>query len=56
MDLVLQGEVEGDMLHAFLGEGLGARRILLLLEVLDHVWEPHRQAVIARGGECGRGG
>lgn len=48
--LVFQGEVEGDVLHPLLGEGLGARLVLLLLDVLDHVREPHRQAVVAAGG------
>lgn len=48
--LVLQGEVEGDVLHPLLGEGLGARLVLLLLDVLDHVGEPHRQAVVAARG------
>lgn len=52
MHLVLQGEVEGDVLHPLLGEGLGARLVLLLLDVLDHVREPHRQAVVAvKGGQ-----
>lgn len=52
MHLVLQGEVEGDVLHPLLGEGLGARLVLLLLDVLDHVGEPHRQAVVAaKGGQ-----
>lgn len=45
--LVLQGEVECDVLHPLLGEGLGARLVLLLLDVLDHVREPHGQAVVA---------
>lgn len=50
MHLVLQGEVEGDVLHPLLGEGLGAGLVLLLLDVLDHVREPHRQAVVAARG------
>lgn len=55
MHLVLQGEVEGDVLHPLLGEGLGARLVLLLLDVLDHVREPHRQAVVAaKGGQSSR--
>lgn len=53
MHLVLQGEVEGDVLHPLLGEGLGARLVLLLLDVLDHVREPHRQAVVAAKGGHG---
>lgn len=48
--LVFQGEVEGDVLHPLLGEGLGTRLVLLLLDVLDHVGEPHRQAVVAARG------
>lgn len=48
--LVFQGEVEGDVLHPLPGEGLGARLVLLLLDVLDHVREPHRQAVVAAEG------
>ena len=47
MHLVLQGEVESDVLHLLLGEGFCAGFILLLLDVLDHVWEPHRQPVVA---------
>lgn len=47
MYLVFQGEVEGNMLDSLLREGLGSRVILLLLDVLDHVGEPHRQTVIA---------
>lgn len=48
--LVFQGEVEGDVLYPLLGEGLGARLVLLLLDVLDHVREPHRQAIVAARG------
>lgn len=51
MHLVLQGEVEGDVLHPLPGQGLGARLVLLLLDVLDHVREPHCQAVVAVKGE-----
>lgn len=47
MHLVLQGEVEGDVLHPLVGEGLCAGFIFLLLDVFDHIWEPHRQAVVA---------
>lgn len=47
VDLVLQGEVEGHMLHFLLDEDFGARGVLLLLQVLDHVGEPHGQAVVA---------
>lgn len=54
MDLVFQGEVKGDMFYFLLDENLGARRVLLLLQVLDHVGEPHCQAVVAGGGRGGR--
>lgn len=47
MHLVFQGEVKSDMLHSLLGEGLCARLVLLLLDVLDHVWEPHCQTIVA---------
>lgn len=47
MHLVFQGEVKSGMLHSFLSEDLCAGFIFLLLDVLDHVWEPHRQAVVA---------
>lgn len=47
--LVLQGEVEGDVLHLLLDEDLGARGVLLLLEILDHVREPHRQPIVTEG-------
>lgn len=50
VDLVLQGEVEGDVLHLLLDEDLGARGVLLLLQVLDHVGEPHGQTVVAVRG------
>lgn len=45
--LVFQGEVKRDVVHSLLGEGLCARLVFLFLDVLDHVWEPHRQAVVA---------
>lgn len=47
MHLVFQGEVESPVLHSLLREDLGAGLVVLLLDVLDHVWEPHRQAVVA---------
>lgn len=47
MHLVFQGEVKRDMLHSFLTESLSARFIFLLLDVLDHVREPHRQTIVA---------
>lgn len=47
MHLVFQGEVESDMFHSFIREGLCVGLIFLLLDVLDHVWEPHCQAVVA---------
>lgn len=50
MDLVFQGEVKGDVFYFLLDENLGAGGVLLLLQVLDHVGEPHCQAVVAGGG------
>lgn len=47
MHLVFQGEVKRDMLHSLLTESLSARFIFLLLDVFDHVREPHRQSVVA---------
>lgn len=47
MHLVFQGEVESDVLHSFFSEGSCLCFIFLFLDVLDHVWEPHSQAVIA---------
>lgn len=47
MDLVLQGEVKGHVFHFLLDEDLSAWVVLLLLEVFDHVREPHSQAVVA---------
>lgn len=41
MHLVFQGEVKRDVLHSLLSEGLRARFIFLLLDVLDHVRKPH---------------
>lgn len=54
VDLVLQREVEGDVLHLLLGEDLGAGGVLLLLQVLDHVGEPHGETVVAGGPDRGR--
>lgn len=47
MHLVLQSKVESDVLHYFFSEGPCAGFIFLLLDVLDHIWEPHRQSVVA---------
>lgn len=47
MHLVLQGEVESDVLHPLIGEGLCVGFIFLLLDIFDHIREPHRQAVVA---------
>ena len=47
VDLVFQGEVEGHVFYFLLDEDLGAGGVLLLLKVLDHVGEPHRQTVVA---------
>lgn len=47
MHLVFQSEVKSDMFHSFFSEGLCLCFIFLFLNVLDHVWEPHSQAVIA---------
>lgn len=49
VDLVLQGEVKGDVFHLLLDEDLGARGVLLLLQVFDHVGEPHGQTIVAAG-------
>lgn len=51
VDLVLQGEVECDVFYSLLDKNLGARGVLLLLQVLDHVGEPHGQTVVAGGRE-----
>lgn len=48
MDLVLQSEVEGQVLHFLLNEDFSAWVVLLLLEVFDHVREPHGQAIVAK--------
>lgn len=53
MDLVFQSEVKGDMVYFLLNKNLGARSVLLLLQVLDHVREPHCQTVVAGGGRGG---
>ncbi len=48
VDLVLQGEVKGHMLHFLFDEDLCARGVLLFLQVFDHVREPNSQPVVAR--------
>lgn len=45
MDLVLQGEVEGEVLDAFVVVDLHSGGVLVGLQVLDHIWEPHGQPV-----------
>lgn len=47
MNLVFQGEVKGDVFYLLLDKNLGARGVLLLLQVFDHVGEPHRQTIVA---------
>lgn len=49
VDLVLQGEVEGEVPDLLAGEEFGARGVLDVLQVLDHVREPNRQPVVAAG-------
>lgn len=46
VDLVLQGEVEGEVLDAFVAVGLHLGGIVVCLKMLDDVREPHRQAVV----------
>lgn len=45
MDLVLQGEVEGEVLDPFAVVNLHSGGILVSLKVLDHIWEPHGEPV-----------
>jgi hypothetical protein len=47
VDLVDQGEVEVESLHSFSMEEFHLGLVLLILHVLDHVREPHRQSVVA---------
>ena len=47
VDLVFQGEVEVELLHPLSVEHLDLGLVLLALQVLDHVREPHRQPVVA---------
>lgn len=45
MDLVLQGEVEGEVLSGFVVVNLHSGSVLVGLKVLDDIWEPHREPV-----------
>lgn len=45
MDLVLQGEVEGEVLDAFVVVDLHSGGVLVGLKVLDHIREPHGEPV-----------
>lgn len=44
--LVLQGEVEGEVLQALVAVDLHPGGVLVGLEVLDDVGEPHRESVV----------
>lgn len=46
VDLVLHGEIEGEVLDAFVAVGLHLGGIVVCLKMLDDVREPHRQAVV----------
>lgn len=46
VDLIDQGEVEVETLHSFPVEHSYFGLVLLVLHVLDHVWEPHAQSVV----------
>lgn len=45
VDLVLQREVEGDVFSAFVVVNLHSGGVLIGLEVLDDIREPHREPV-----------
>lgn len=45
VDLVLQREVEGEVFYAFVVVNLHSGGVLIGLEVLDDIWEPHREPV-----------
>lgn len=45
MDLVLQGEVEGEVLDALVVVNLHPGGVLVGLQVLDDIWEPHGEPV-----------
>lgn len=47
MDVVLHGEVEGEVFDALVIEDLHSGGVLVGLQVLDDIWEPHRQPVVA---------
>jgi len=46
VDLVLQREVEGEVLNAFVGVDLHPGGVVVGLEVLDDVGEPHREPIV----------
>lgn len=45
VDLVLQREVEGEVFCAFVVVNLHSGGVLIGLEVLDDIWEPHREPI-----------
>lgn len=45
VDLVLQGEVEGEVLNAFAVVDLHPGGVLIGLEMFDDIGEPHRKPV-----------
>lgn len=46
VDLILQGEVEVEAFNSLSMEHLDFGLILLLLQVFDHVREPHTQSIV----------
>lgn len=46
VDLILQGEVEVEAFYSLSVEHLDFGLILLLLQVFDHVREPHTQSIV----------
>lgn len=51
MDLVLQGEIEGEVFNAFVTVDLHFRGIFICLKMFDDIRKPDRQAIIpAREG------
>lgn len=47
VDLILQGEVKGHMLHMLPVEHFGASCIVYCLEMADHVGKPNSQTIVA---------
>ena len=47
MDLVLEGEIKGEVWHFFLIKDLHLGLIGLFLEIADHVGEPDNKAIVA---------